>query len=56
MAGEPCWPVCRRCAGLIADKAYDANNLRDFLIAEDIEPVISPNPRRPIRPPFDPTT
>ena len=31
---------------LIADKAYDANDLRDFLANQGTEPVISPNQRR----------
>ena len=38
---------------LIADKAYDANDLRDFLASQGTEPVISPAPRRLIRPAFD---
>ena len=38
---------------LIADKAYDANDLRDFLARQGTEPVISPTPRRLIRPAFD---
>ena len=38
---------------LIADKAYDANDLRDFLANQGTEPVISPNPRRLVRPAFD---
>ncbi len=40
---------------LIADKAYDANDLRDFLAGQGAEPVISPNPRRLVRPVFDHT-
>lgn len=43
-------PAMRR---LIADKAYDANDLRDFLASQRTEPVISPTPRRLIRPAFD---
>jgi transposase len=43
-------PPMRR---LIADKAYDANDLRDFLVNQGTEPVISPNPRRLVRPAFD---
>ena len=38
---------------LIADKAYDTNDLRDFLASQGTEPVISPMPRRLIRPAFD---
>ncbi len=38
---------------LIADKAYDANDLRDFLIRQGTEPVISPNHAALIRPAFD---
>ena len=38
---------------LIADKAYDANDLRDFLARQGTEPVISSTPRRLIRPAFD---
>ena len=38
---------------LIADKACDANNLRDFLKDQGTEPVISPNQRRLVRPTFD---
>ena len=34
---------------LVADKVYDANDLRDFL-AQGTEPVISPTPRRSVRP------
>ena len=40
---------------LIADKAYDANDLRDFLAAQGTEAVISPMPRRLVRPTFDRT-
>ena len=45
-------PPMRR---LIADKAYDANDLRDFLAAQGTEPVISPMPRRLTPPAFDAT-
>ena len=38
---------------LIADKAYDANDPRDFLASQGTEPVISPTPKRLIRPAFD---
>lgn len=38
---------------LIADKAYDANDLRDFLIGQGTEPVVSSNPRRLVTPAFD---
>ena len=38
---------------LLADKAYDANDLRDFLAAQGTEAVISPTPRRLVRPAFD---
>ncbi len=38
---------------LIADKAYDANDLRDFLIGQGTEPVVSPNLRRLATPAFD---
>ena len=38
---------------LIADKAYDANDLRDFLAAQGTQAVISPMPRRLVRPTFD---
>lgn len=38
---------------LIADKAYDANDLRDFLTGQGTEPIISPNPRRLVPPMFD---
>lgn len=37
----------------IADKAYDADDVRGFLAAQGIEAVISPNPRRLAPPPFD---
>jgi transposase len=43
-------PPMRR---LIADKAYDANDLRAFLAAQGTEAVISPMPRRLAPPPFD---
>ncbi len=43
-------PPMRR---LVADEAYDANDLRDFLVTQGTEPVISPNPRRKVRPTFD---
>jgi len=43
-------PPMRR---LIADKAYDANDLRDFLAAQGTEAVISPMSRRLVRPAFD---
>lgn len=39
---------------LLADKAYDANDLRDFLAAQGTEAVISPMPTRRIQPAFDP--
>ena len=38
---------------LIADKAYDADDVRAFLAAQGTEAVISPMPRRVARPPFD---
>ena len=38
---------------LIADKAYDANDLRDFLAAQGTQAVISPMSRRLVRPTFD---
>ena len=38
---------------LIADKAYDANDFCDFLIGQDTEPVVSPNPRRLVTPAVD---
>ena len=34
---------------LVADKAYDDNDLRDFLTNQGTEPVILPNPRRLVR-------
>ena len=43
-------PPMRR---LVADKAYDANDLRDFLANQGTKPVISPNPRRLVRPASD---
>ena len=36
-------PTPRR---LLADRAYDANKLRDWLVARGCEPVIPPNPTR----------
>ena len=39
---------------LIGDKAYDANDLRQFLAAQGTEIVISPMPTRTNRPAFDP--
>lgn len=44
-------PPMRR---LIADKAYDANDLRAFLANQGTEAVISPMPKRRSRPAFDP--
>lgn len=41
---------------LIADTACDANDPRDFFAAQDTKTVISPNPRRPIRPASDAAT
>lgn len=38
---------------LIGDKAYDADDLRGFLAAQDITAVISPMPNRRRQPPFD---
>ena len=38
---------------LIADKAYDADDLRAFLIRQGTRPVISPMPNRCAIPPFD---
>lgn len=43
-------PPMRR---LIADKAYDANDLRAFLADQGTEAVISPMPTRLRRPDFD---
>ena len=45
-------PPMRR---LVADKAYDANDLRDFLASQGTEPAISPTSRRLVRPAFDTT-
>ena len=45
-------PPMRR---LIADKAYDANDLRDFLASQGTEAIISPMPNRLAPPAFDPT-
>lgn len=39
---------------LIADKAYDADDVRAFLAQQGTEAVISPMPRRRNPPPFDP--
>jgi transposase len=39
---------------LIADKAYDADDLRGFLAAQGTEAVISPMPNRIRHPRFDP--
>jgi transposase len=44
-------PPMRR---LIGDKAYDANDLRDFLAGQGTEAVIPPMPQRKTPPPFDP--
>ena len=38
---------------LIADNAYDADDVRAFLAAQGTKAVISPTPRRVARPPFD---
>ena len=43
-------PPMRR---LIADQAYDANDVRDFLAAQGTEAVISPKSRRLVPPAFD---
>ena len=40
---------------LIADKAYDANDVRAFLAAQGTEAVISPTSRRLEKPSFDAT-
>ena len=40
-------------ADLIADKAYDADDFRAFLIKQGTRPVISPMPNRRAMPPFD---
>lgn len=45
-------PPMRR---LIADKAYDASDLRAFLAGQGTEAVISPMPRRLVPPAFDRT-
>jgi transposase len=39
---------------LLADRAYDARKLRDWLVAQGIEPVIPPNPTRKHPHPWDP--
>ena len=39
----------------IADQAYDADDVRDFLAAQGTEAVISPNRRRRTMPRFDRT-
>ena len=39
---------------LIADKAYDANDLRQFLTIQGTTAVISPMPTRRVQPAFDP--
>ena len=39
---------------LIADKAYDADDVRAFLAFQDTEAVISPMPRRPFEPVLPP--
>ena len=39
---------------LIADKAYDANDVRAFLAAQGTEAVIPPKANRRTRPAFDP--
>ena len=43
-------PTPRR---LIADRSYDANKLREWLIAHGCEPVIPPNPTRKHPAPYD---
>ncbi len=43
-------PAMRR---LIADKAYDANDVRAFLRGQGTEAVISPMPGRLVPPPFN---
>jgi transposase len=40
-------------ARLIADQAYDADDLRAFLAAQRTEAVIPPQPRRLASPPFN---
>lgn len=44
-------PAC-----LIGDKAYDANDVRDFLPSQGSQAVIPPMPQRRDPPPFDPIT
>lgn len=39
----PCVPTPRQ---LVADRAYDARSLRDWLAERGAEPVIPPNPTR----------
>lgn len=39
---------------LLADRAYDARKLRDWLAARGIQPVIPPNPTRKHPHPWDP--
>ena len=41
---------------LIADKAYDPDNVRALLAVQGAEVVISPMPGRPATPPFDART
>ncbi len=43
-----------RLARLLADRAYDARKLRDWLIARGVEPVIPNNPTRRRPYPWDP--
>ena len=38
---------------LVADKAYDSNDMRAFLAAQGTEAVIAVRPRRVTQPPFD---
>lgn len=45
-------PPMRR---LIADRAYDADDVRAFLAAQGTEAVIRPKARRLVRPAFDET-
>lgn len=40
-------------AKLLADRAYDARKLRDWLTARGCEPVIPPNPTRKHPHPYD---
>jgi transposase len=40
---------------LLADAAYDSNDLRQFLLDRGTTPVIKPNPTRKSTPPFDKT-